>query len=993
MTYARRSSAAATLCLLASVAASSFIPGARAASLTVVISQVYGGGGNAGAPFTNDFVELHNLSDVAVSVDGWSVQYAGATTSGNFGATTAQITELSGTIASHGYLLVQEASGANGSPLPIPDVTDATPIAMAAGAGKVALVNTVTPLGCNGTLAQPCSADALATIVDLVGYGTANFFEGAGAAPTLSNTTAAIRADGGATDTDNNNFDFTSDAPAPRNSGFTPPPPPPSGCAVPTSHEISAVQGAGASTLLAGQTVRVEGIVTGDFQGPGQLGGFFIQDDTPDADPNTSEGLFAFAAPTLADVQVGQRVRVTGRVIEFNGLTELSPVAVVDTCGSGTISPLSVDLPRAPGTTFEPLENMLVTFPDELSATEHFELGRFGEVTVSVDGRLLQPTDRVAPGAPATVLQDLNNRRSLLIDDGSSVQNPGTVPFVAPGDALRLGDTTSGVTGVLTFGFGEYRLEPTQPISFTRANPRPAAPAPVGGDIRVASFNTLNYFTTLTSVNPNARGADTAQEFARQQAKEVAAIRGLDADVIGLMEVENNGSTAIGSLVAALNAASSTGSYAFISDPVLNAPNEFGGTFGTDAIKVAIIYKPSTVTPVGSPQSSDDPVFSRPPLVQTFQRTGGGESFTLVANHFKSKGCGGATGLDLDQRDGQSCFNALRVAQATTLTNVIGSLSLSNVLIVGDLNSYTEEDPIHALETAGFSGLSELYVTDAERYSFVFDRLSGELDHALAAPELMDNVTGATIWHINADEPLILDYNTEFNPPGLYAPDAYRTSDHDPILIGLTLNAAPSVDAGGPYAVVERGTVAAAASGSDPEGALLSYDWDLDGDGVFETPGQSVTFPANGIDAPATRPISVRVTDDFGNTAVDTANVAVIWNFTGFLRPVDNLPVRNRANSGSVIPVRFRLGGNQGLNIFTPGYPRVLAVNCTASAPETIVDETVPANSPIGTLYNPLTGVYWFIWKTDKTWAGSCRQLHIKMLDGTTHIAEFRFVK
>jgi uncharacterized protein len=993
MIHAHRSSVAVTFALLASAIASSFIPGPRAASLTVVISQIYGAGGNAGAPLTNDFVELHNLSDVAISVEGWSVQYASATGTGNFGASSTQITELSGSIAPHGYLLVQEAGGAAGSPLPAADVTDATPIALAAGAGKVALVNTTTPLGCNGSTGQPCSAEALATIVDLVGYGNANFFEGAGAAPTLTSTTAAIRADDGATDSDNNNFDFTSGTPAPRNSGFTPPPPPPSGCAVPPSHDISAVQGAGASTPLAGQTVRVEGVVTGDFQAAGQLGGFYIQDDTPDADPNTSEGLFAFASATLADVQVGQRIRVTGRAIEFNGLTELSPVQVVDVCGTGTISALSVDLPRAPGTTFESLENMLVTFPDELSATEHFELGRFGEVTVSADGRLLQPTDRVAPGASAAALQDLNSRRSLLIDDGSSAQNPSMVPFISPGNALRLGDTTSGVTGVLTFGFGEYRLEPTQEIVFTRTNARPEAPSPVGGDVRVASFNTLNYFTTLTSMNPDARGADTAEEFARQQAKEVAAIRGLDADVIGLMEVENNGATAIGSLVAALNAAVGADSYAFISEPTLNAPNEFGGTFGTDVIKVAIVYRPSKVTPLGAALSSSDPVFSRPPLIQTFQRAGGGESFTLVVNHFKSKGCDGATGADLDQGDGQSCFNALRVSQATALTNVLASLALNNVLIVGDFNSYTEEDPIHTLETAGFTGLSELYVADAEQYSFVFDGMSGELDHALAAPDLMDNVTGATIWHINADEPLILDYNTEFNPPGLYAPDAYRTSDHDPILVGLTLNAAPSVDGGGPYSAVEGKTVTIAAAGNDPEGALLSYDWDLNGDGIFETPGQSVTFSAKGLNAPAMRTVSVRTTDDFGNTAVDTASIDVIWSFTGFLWPVDNLPVRNRALAGWVIPVRFKLGGSQGANIFAPGYPRVVAVDCAASLLESEVEETVAATSPTGLIYNPLTGVYWYVWTTNKTWAGSCRQLQFKLLDGTNHIAEFRFVK
>src|SRR5262245_16024449 len=471
-----RSSAARIAVLLGAIALTpSFVSVPRGASITVVISQVYGGGGNAGAPFTHDFVELHNLSATAVSVDGWSLQYASATGTGNLGANATQLTELSGTIPAGGYFLVQEGSvtSPNGVALPTPDVIDSTPIAMAAGAGKVALVDIATTLGCNGG-STPCSTSALGHIVDLVGYGNANFFEGSGPAPTLSNATAAIRAD--AADTDDKSADFSSETPNPRNSGFTPPPPPPSGCTVPASHEISAVQGAGASTPYPNQVVRVEGVVIGDFQGPGQLGGFYIQDDTPDADPLTSEGLFIFAGAAFADVQTGQRVLVSGRAIEFNGLTELSPVSVVDVCGTGTIAPMTLDLPRPAGTTFERFENMLVTIPETLTATEHFELGRFGEVTVSSDGRLFQPTDRVDPGASAVAMQDLNNRRRMLIDDGSNVQNPVVVPFVAPGNAVRLGDTTSDVTGVLTFGFGEYRLEPTVPIEFTRSNPRPEFP-------------------------------------------------------------------------------------------------------------------------------------------------------------------------------------------------------------------------------------------------------------------------------------------------------------------------------------------------------------------------------------------------------------------------------------------------------------------------------------------------------------------------------------
>jgi hypothetical protein len=403
----------------------------------------------------------------------------------------------------------------------------------------------------------------------------------------------------------------------------------------------------------------------------------------------------------------------------------------------------------------------------------------------------VQPTDRVAPGAPAIAALDEANRRRLLIDDGSNVQNPSVVPFLEP-EAVRIGDTATGITGVLSFGFGRYRLEPTAPIAFARTNPRPAAPAAVGGDVRVASFNTLNFFTTLGQDNPDARGADTPEELSRQLAKEVAAIVGLDADVLGLMEVENNGATAIATLVDALNAATAPGTYAYITEPVLNAPNGFGGTFGTDAIKVALVYKPAALTPVGAAQTSADPVFSRPPLIQTFERTSGSEPFTVAVNHFKSKGCDGATGADLDQGDGQSCFDAKRVAQATALAGALDTLAVPSPLVLGDLNAYTEEDPIHLLEAAGYTSVSETFIADDDRYSFVFDGLSGELDHGLAGPDLLDNVTGATIWHINADEPLILDYNTEFNPPGLYQPDAFRTSDHDPLVIGLDLAEAPA---------------------------------------------------------------------------------------------------------------------------------------------------------------------------------------------------------
>ncbi|MFC4530586.1 ExeM/NucH family extracellular endonuclease [Sphaerisporangium dianthi] len=771
---------------------------------TVVISQVYGGGGNTGAPFTNDFVELFNRGGAEVSLDGWSLQYASATGTGNFAANKV---DLSGTVAPGRYHLVQLAAGATPSaPLPAPDATGG--LTLSGTAGKVALVRSAEGLACNGG-STPCAAEQLALLGDLVGYGTANFSEGA-AAPALTNATAAVRGDHGCADTDANAADFTAGPPAPRNSATPPAPcgtdatptptptgtadptptPDPTGtptptptptetptasptptrtaepCTLPATHQIAEVQGGGETSPLAGQSVRVEGVVTGDYQGTGSLGGLYVQDPTPDADPATSDAVFVFTAQPAA---AGDRVLVSGTVTEFNGLTELSPVTSVEVCGTGTVKAAKVKLPSAEGTSLEPLESVLVTFPQKLTVSEVYNLGRYGEITLSAHGRLFQPTDRdkVDPA--------LDARRRILLDDASNVQNPPTLPYHTTGaDTVRLGDGTTGLTGVLTYGFGVYRLEPTLPVAFTPDNPRPAAPAKVGGDVRVAGLNTLNWFTTLGS-----RGANTAEERDRQLAKLVSTLKGLNPDVAGLMEVENNGATALNTLVDALNAAVGAGTYKGVTSPIP----------GTDAIQVALIYKPAAVKPVGAPRSSGDPVFRRPPLIQEFQRAKGGDgtTFTMIVNHFKSKGCDGATGADLDQGDGQSCFNAERVRQAEAVLGLIGTLRLPNPVVLGDLNAYGEEDPIHVLEAGKLVSVSKKFIDRKDRYSYVFDSLSGELDHILVGKRLLQRVTGATIWHINADEGRFMDYNTEFNPPYLYSPGAFRSSDHDPLLFGLRL--------------------------------------------------------------------------------------------------------------------------------------------------------------------------------------------------------------
>jgi PKD domain len=279
-----------------------------------------------------------------------------------------------------------------------------------------------------------------------------------------------------------------------------------------------------------------------------------------------------------------------------------------------------------------------------------------------------------------------------------------------------------------------------------------------------------------------------------------------------------------------------------------------------------------------------------------------------------------------------------------------------------------------------------------EAYSFVFQGQSGYLDHALASPSLSGQVAGVTEWHINADEPVALDYNTEFKTPNqvntFYAPDPYRSSDHDPVLVGLTLNAAPSVEAGGPYAVVEGWSVLVSAVGSDPDNDALTYAWDLDDDGTCETAGQSATFFAAGLEAPATRTIGVRVTDPSGLTATDTAVVNVVWNFSGFFPPIDNPPALNVVKAGRVLAIQFSLGGDQGLAILAAGSPVSVPVDCASREP---IGAEVPTVTPGGGItYMALTDTYLYEWKTSKGWAG-CRRLIVTLADGTRHHADFQF--
>ncbi len=555
---------------------------------------------------------------------------------------------------------------------------------------------------------------------------------------------------------------------------------------------IPAVQGDGAASPLLGAEVAVEGVVVGDFQ-TGGLDGYYLQDPAGDGNPATSDGIFIYA-PGGTAVSVGDEVRVRGTVSEFSGLTEITPGQVwVCSPGPGpAVAPTTLTLPLAGLDAFEPFEGMLVTLPQALFISEFYDFDRYGEIVLTTTAQY-QPTAVYEPGSPeAAALAAAHALGRITLDDGRPTQNPDPArhPSGATFDLAHLfrgGDTVAGVTGILDHSFGSYRIQPTQGADYVAANPRPAAPAEVGGSLRVASFNVLNYFTTLGS-----RGADTPEEFTRQRTKIIAALAALDADVAGLIEIENN-TAAVADLVTGLNEAVGADTYAYID----------AGVIGTDQIKVALIYQPARVTPLGDYailDSSVDPLFdtrNRPVLAQTFQEVSGTGIFTVAVNHLKSKGsdCGVA---DPDEGDGAGNCNLTRKAAAEALVRWLAldptGSGDEDFLIIGDLNSHQKEDPIDALLAGGYTDLLAQYVGESA-YTYRFDGQLGYLDYALAGSGLLDQVTGATVWHINADEPDLLDYDMTYKATAqdaLYEPNAYRASDHDAILVGLDLDDIPT---------------------------------------------------------------------------------------------------------------------------------------------------------------------------------------------------------
>ena len=564
---------------------------------------------------------------------------------------------------------------------------------------------------------------------------------------------------------------------------------------VPALLSIGEVQGRTARSARIDQQVSVQGVVAGEsLAGPS---GVFLQSEQGDGDPLTSDGLFVeHAAKALPRLHIGDLVRVSGRVAERGdddaSLTMLRDT-VVQVVGQGHVTPTTIAGPPAAVADWERYEGMAIALAVPLTVSGNDGLSGYGEITASFGGRLFQPTELAEPGPAAQALAADVARRTLLLEDGRDSATPANLWFLPDplDDAhpLRCGSRLETVAGVLDQRRGQYRLRLSQPIRL-RQQPRPPAPT-VAGDVRIASLNLLNLFNGDGRGGgfPTERGAETGEQYRRQQQKLVAVVQALAPDIAALMEVENDGSDAESTLAqfaAALNAAGPIRDYRIVAT---------GARLGDDAIRVAMIYRASRIRAQGPPAMLTGGPFaghSRVSLAQAF-RAGAGPVFVLAANHFKSKGCGHAPdqarGAEADQGDGQGCWNPVRVESARRLLVWLdgdptraGAAALR--LIVGDLNAYAMEDPVRLLRAAGWrDAFAPSHA--AQPYSFVFAGLAGRLDHALLDPAMATRLRGAVEWHNNSDEAESFDYRAAA------AAGPYRASDHDPILLGFELRRQP----------------------------------------------------------------------------------------------------------------------------------------------------------------------------------------------------------
>ncbi|WP_406663652.1 ExeM/NucH family extracellular endonuclease [Gallaecimonas sp. GXIMD1310] len=616
---------------------------------------------------------------------------------------------------------------------------------------------------------------------------------------------------------------------------------------------IPAIQGSGdrsplvpAGSYQSADKVVTEGRVTQVTTG--LYKGFFLQDGAGDGNPATSDGIFVFtgSAPDPS-IKPGASVCVEGLVKEYYGFTEVAMDRYAFTAD---------DLPAVHTTdlvigdnvaqSLEAVEGMKVrlTADSDMRVTRPFSYdysASRSNMELAHGGPLYQPTQLFpALTSQASELAAANQARTLYVETDQKAPN-GVIPYFPGLDAqqgyIRVNDRVENLEGVIGYSYSNYRLVADNQITaadFVHLSDRSSAPAITAkGQLRVASFNIENFFNTAVGGAPNPlgqnRGATTAADFALQQQKTVNALLKIDADVVGLVEVENNGfgdDSAIHSLLSALNAElPADKQYAVVT------PAE-AGTVGGDAITSMIIYRPSTVTPVGpldilqmpnqitvaADGSEDIHHGGRPSLLQSFKRVfdgqATGDSFRVAINHLRSKGSKCAEDLEGKPQDGQGSCNELRNSEAALVAEHVLA-SDTPTLVLGDFNAYTSEDPIlvmtqippldRTLKTAHDTyfgdttaapqldgparvisqGYGLVSLVNKDSYSYQYDGMIGRLDQALATANMADKVAQVTDWHINAAESNLFHYDSRYTGDLVKSDNPFSASDHDPVVIEL----------------------------------------------------------------------------------------------------------------------------------------------------------------------------------------------------------------
>ncbi|WP_068396806.1 ExeM/NucH family extracellular endonuclease [Kribbia dieselivorans] len=788
------------------------LPASAAPVTHLVISEAYGGGGNSGATLKSDFVELYNPTSAPISLAGLRLEYLAASNTNEFqtGSTvcTLPTSGAAATIGARQHHLVRLAGGTGGTDegAPTPDGSCGGAINMSGSSGRIQLVQ--------GT-------GASAALVDRIGWGSAVRYEGASAAPGTANATSVQRkpdVENLYQDTDQNGNDVIVAAPTPKNSGDTG-----GGNPVepgPQTTPIAEIQGPGNASPLVGRKVTTTGVVTANYP-DGGFNGFYLQ--TPgsggatDTTPGASDGIFVYGR---TNVTIGSCYEVAGTVTEYNGLTELTNTTITPKADCAPVAPVELDATPTDAQK-EALEGMLVLPQGTHTITNNYQLNQYGQLgLVKGNQPLYQATDVVAPGAEATAYEAANEAKLITLDDGSSwnymsntTAKNTAMPYLSQATPMRTGSQVTFTKPVILDYRFQWNYQPTGQVvgatgatnPITNVNDRPATAPAVGGDVKVASFNVLNYFTDLGKDEANCRyyadrfgapvatnncsqvrGAYTESAFADQQAKIVTAINGLGADVVSLEEIETSSQityrnhdrdATLAHLVTELNKAG--GSWAYVSSPVAVPAGE-------DVIRTAFIYNFERVQLLGESQILADGAFAnaRYPLAQKFKLKKAGSPFVVIANHFKSKGSG------FDDGTGQGLSNPSRVAQATALTGWVNELYADEaVLLMGDFNAYSKEDPIRVIQEAGYTNLAKTY--DPESTSYQFSGRLGSLDHAFANEKAMRLVSGAGIWNINADESIAMQYSRRnYNVTDFHTDSAFASSDHDPIVVGLNAKGA-----------------------------------------------------------------------------------------------------------------------------------------------------------------------------------------------------------